>query len=199
MFERFTGGARQVVIVAQEQARQLGHRHIGSEHLLLGLLAEEHGVAAAVLQRSGLTLDGVRRDVVRLLGPCSDPLGDDDAAVLREIGIDLDAVRARVEEAFWPGALDQRPGSGRRRGLWDRRGEGTARSGHIPFTPRAKKALELSLREALRLKHRHIGTEHLLLGLLREGAGLAAQVLVGSGVALPELRQRVIEALDRAA
>jgi ATP-dependent Clp protease ATP-binding subunit ClpC len=124
MFERFSGQARHVVVSAQEEARDLDHNYIGTEHLLLGLLATSDSLASASLIALGYTHDNVR-----------------------------DAVEAVV-------------------------GRGKASpSGHVPFTPRAKKVLELSLREALQLKHNYIGTEHILLGLLREGGGRAAQIL----------------------
>ena len=98
------------------------------------------------------------------------------AKALESLGISLEAVRAQVEEIIGHG--------------------GTAPSGHIPFTPRAKKVLELSLREALQLGHNYIGTEHILLGLIREGEGVAAQVLVKLGADLSRVRQQVIQLLS---
>jgi len=142
MFTRFTDRARRVVVLAQDEARELGHSFAGTEHLLLGLLAEGEGIAALALE---------------------------------SLGISLEVVRARVEEIIG-------------------RGQITA-SGHIPFTPRAKKVLELSLREALQLGHNYIGTEHLLLGLLREGEGVAAQVLAGFGTDHARVRELVQELL----
>jgi ATP-dependent Clp protease ATP-binding subunit ClpA len=140
MFERFTDGARASVVLAQEQARRLRHSYIGTEHLLLGLLAETDDVAARILSEMGVRITGVRSDVAEIIGY----------------------------------------------------GE-TEPSGHIPFTPRAKKVLELSLREALQLGHRYIGTEHILLGIVREGEGVAAQVLVKyQGVTLEAVRERVL-------
>jgi|SRR5215211_4399507 len=124
MFERFSGQARQVVVSAQEEARKLDHNYIGTEHLLLGLLAASDSVASASLTALGYTQDDVRAKLEAMVG------------------------RGKAS-----------PG------------------GHIPFTPRAKKVLELSLREALQLKDNYIGTEHILLGLLREGQGMAAQIL----------------------
>jgi ATP-dependent Clp protease ATP-binding subunit ClpA len=142
MFERFTDRARRVVVLAQEEARLLGHNYIGTEHILLGLIHEQEGVAARVLER---------------------------------LGISLEAVRAKVESII---------------------GEGSgAPSGHIPFTPRSKKVLELSLREAMQLGHNYIGTEHILLGLIREGEGVGAQVLVNLGADLSGVRQEVIRQL----
>ena len=141
MFERFTDGARRVVVLAQEEARMLNHNYIGTEHILLGLI-HEGGVAARALE---------------------------------SLGISLDAVRQQVEQIIGQG--QQAP------------------SGHIPFTPRAKKVLELSLRESLQLGHGYIGTEHILLGLIREGDGVAAQVLVKLGADLNRVRQRVTQLL----
>jgi hypothetical protein len=116
--------------------------------------------------------------------------GESAAADLKLIGIDLDAVRAKVEETFGPDALAPRVPE--KRGLFGRR----PRS---PFTGRARKVLELALREALVLKHNYIGTEHILLGLLREGNGLAARVLVEQGFDLDDLRRRTLAAVNRAA
>jgi ATP-dependent Clp protease ATP-binding subunit ClpC len=136
MFERFTGESRQVVVLAQELARDLTHHHIGTEHLLLALLAQESSP--------------VRRGLVGL-------------------GVVPEEVRAAVLEAV-PRKKTPPPG-------------------HIPFTPRAKKVLELSLREALNRKDEHIGPEHLLLGLLAEGEGVAAQILVREGRTADRIRQ----------
>ena len=140
MFERFTERARRVVVLAQEEATELNHSYIGTEHLLLGLLRDSGSVAARAL---------------------------------RELEISQDAVRERVIEII---------GRGKQ-----------APSGHIPFTPRAKKVLELSLREALQLNHSYIGTEHILLGLVGEGEGVAAQVLIKLGGSLSRVRDKVIE------
>jgi ATP-dependent Clp protease ATP-binding subunit ClpA len=190
MFERFTGPARAVVIGARAHAKELGHRHVGTEHLLLALLSPKAGAPAAILAVAGLTEDSVRADIARLLG--AGQFGENDVAALEAIGIDLNAVRAKLEESFGPGALEPevRP---TRYGLFGRKVSGG------PFTPRAKKMLELSLREALRLKHNYIGTEHLLLGLLREGQGLAAQILHDAGVPFEPLRRDLEHALHAAA
>jgi ATP-dependent Clp protease ATP-binding subunit ClpA len=142
MFERFTDRSRRVLVLAQEEARQLNHSFIGTEHILLGLIHEGDGVAARTLDSLGITLT---------------------------------AVRERVEEAI---------------GM-----TGTVPSGAPPFTPRAKKVLELSLREALQLGHSYIGTEHMLLGLVSEGDGVAAQVLVSLGADLARVRQQVIRTM----
>lgn len=190
MFERFSSHARQVVVLAQQEGRTLHHSRIGTEHLLLGLLAEGEGVAAVTLAEAGLTLEAARAETVRLLS--GDPAGD--AEALKVIGIDLDAVRATVEETFGPGALERAQDC-------DHRGRRRARrvGGHIPFTPRAKQVLELSLREALRLGHNSIGTEHVLLGLLREGRGLGVKVLTERGIDVAALRQRVVAAAGKVA
>jgi len=143
LFERFTDRARRVVVMAQEEARKMNHKYIGTEHLLLGLLAEGEGVAA------------------KSLG---------------SIGIDLNSTRETVIETV--GVGQQAP------------------TGHIPFTPRAKKVLELALREALQLGHNYIGTEHILLGLIREGEGVAAQVLGQAEAGLQKIRQTVLTELS---
>jgi ATP-dependent Clp protease ATP-binding subunit ClpC len=143
MFERFTDRARRVVVLAQEEARVLGHNRVGTEHLLLGLLREGNGVAVKVLE---------------------------------SLRIAPDALREQLETAIGKG--EQAP------------------EGHIPFTSRAKKALELSLRESLQLGHEYIGTEHILLGLAREGDGVAAQVLTGLGVSLDRMRGEVLAVLE---
>ena len=146
MFERFTDRARQAVVLAQEEAQQLNHDYIGTEHILLGLLREGDGLAALSLRRLGIGLDTVRNEVTEMIG----------------------------------------------------RGTKAAPPGHIPFTPRSKKVLELSLREALQLGHKYIGTEHILLGLVREGDGVAAQVLVKHGADLDRVRATVLAELGRA-
>jgi ATP-dependent Clp protease ATP-binding subunit ClpC len=143
VFERFTDRARRVVVLAQEEARLLDHNYIGTEHLLLGLIQEQDGVAAKAL-------------VV--------------------MGVELETVRVQVEEMIG-------------------RGHEPA-AGHIPFTPRAKKVLELSLREALQLGHNYIGTEHILLGLVREGDGVAAEVLEKLEIDLARVRRTVIQLLS---
>jgi ATP-dependent Clp protease ATP-binding subunit ClpA len=146
MFERFTEQSRRAVVLAQEESRMLGHNHIGSEHLLLGLLHEQSGMAADVLGSAGITVE---------------------------------AARSQVEELVGHG--DKSP------------------SGHIPFTQRAKKILELSLREALEQKKSYIGTEHILLALMRDADGMGARVVERLGGSLPALRQRVLEAVEAAA
>ena len=142
VFERFNDGARRAVVLAQEEARRLDHNYIGTEHILLGLIAEHRGVAATVLE---------------------------------SLEISCESVRGQVEEIIGRG--------------------GKTPQGHIPFRPRAKKVLELSLRESLQLSHNYIGAEHILLGLVREGEGVAAQVLIKFGAGLAPVRQQVIQLL----
>jgi ATP-dependent Clp protease ATP-binding subunit ClpC len=143
VFERFSERARQVVVLAQGEARDLGHDSIGTEHLLLGLLREEQGLAAHVLESLGITLDETRASVERIVG----------------------------------------------------RGPASAATGQIPFTPEAKNTLELALREALRLGHNYIGTEHVLLGLVRVDEGPAKEILSELGTDAETIRNRVMEQL----
>ncbi len=197
MFERFTERARQAVVEGQDEALILRHRYLGTEHLLLGVTRQETSVGARALRRLGFELEPARRAVRRLVGEGPTPdasVPDDDAAALEAIGIDLDEVRRRAEAAFGPGALDRRTGRGRRRG---RCGVGPL-GGGIPFTPRAKKCLELGLREAVRLGHNYIGTEHILLGILREGQGLALELLRDQAVSPDGLRAAVMAELEQA-
>ncbi|MEG3636834.1 Clp protease N-terminal domain-containing protein [Micromonospora palythoicola] len=188
MFERFTDRAREVVRRAREEARAEGQRPVGTEHLLLAVLADGDGLAARVLRDAGVTADDLRERIRRHTATGGSGLGEADAAALREIGIDLAAIVTRIEESFGKDALREAVPAPRRR--WGRR-----RPTGGPFSARSKKALELSLREAIRLRHRHIGTEHILLGLLREGNGLAALALTEAGVDLTDVRHRVERAL----
>jgi ATP-dependent Clp protease ATP-binding subunit ClpA len=142
MFKRFTERARQVVVLAQDEARALKHNYIGTEHLLLGLFREEEGVAASVLESLDITVEEVRAEVARIIGQ-----GDEVA------------------------------------------------TGQIPFTPRAKKVLELALREALLLGHQDIGTEHILLGLVRENEGVAARILLDFDADAETVRNEVVAVL----
>ena len=181
MFERFTADARETVLGAQREARQLRHRWIGTEHLLLALLSPPDSTTAAVLARHGLTHDSVADTIASFLG------GDLDANALSTLGIDLDAVRDSVEASFGPGALDA-PSQGP--ACRDR-----SPSGHLPFSRRAKKVLELALREAIALKQKTIADGHIALGLLREGDGLAMKLLHDRGVDTLELRRDLTAAL----
>jgi ATP-dependent Clp protease ATP-binding subunit ClpA len=172
MFERFTRQARAVVVGAQLEARTLGDGAIGTEHLLLSMLSDPGTASGRALARHGLTHDDVGSDVVRRTG--GELL---DGPALTTLGIDLEAVRERVEEAFGPGSLD--------------RPRGRTPDGHIPFSPRAKKVLELALREALASGAREITDLHVLLGLLREDQGLAATVLRDRDVDPTALREEI--------
>ena len=157
----------------------LNHHYIGTEHILLGLIHEGEGVAAQSLESLGISLDRVRDLVVEIVGE-KEQLLDDIADQAQESDGEqeqlLDDIGHQAEDDG--GESEQAP------------------SGHIPFTPRAKKVLELSLREALQLGHNYIGTEHILLGLIREGDGVAAQALVKLGAELTRVRQQVIQLLS---
>ena len=177
MFERFTQDARQVVERAQVEARELHSGRVGTEHLLLALVAQDSSTSSAVLAKHGLTHRAVAESVRARVGN-----GDLDAEALTALGIDLDAVRDTVEASFGPGALDA-PAPRRRFG------------GHIPFSPRAKKAIELSLREAIALQQKTITDGHITLGLLRDSNGLAMQVLAGLGADPAAVRRDVRAAL----
>jgi ATP-dependent Clp protease ATP-binding subunit ClpA len=179
MFERFTARARWVVTAAETEASGLGHEYIGTEHLLLAMLRDT-GMANGVLTGMGLTYDGVHDHIKQMVGPGQ--LGPEDAEALSAIGIDLDAVRANMEENFGDSAVGGRRSRQR-----------------IPFSRRAKKVLALSLREAISRKHNYIGTEHLLLALIRDGEGLAAKAITDSGVSLSDLRDATVAAMTRAA
>jgi ATP-dependent Clp protease ATP-binding subunit ClpA len=139
MFERFTERARQVVVLAQEEARRLQHNYIGPEHILLGLLREDRGLGAQAVESSGVTLEHAREQLLRIVGPGKEPSGT-----------------------------------------------------QIPFTRPAKQVLELALREALALEHNYIGTEHILLGLLRQNDGVAVRILLDCDVDLADLRDELI-------
>jgi ATP-dependent Clp protease ATP-binding subunit ClpA len=169
MFERFTDEARAIVTRATSHADALQHGWIGTEHLLLGLLEDPDGRAARLLARWGVGREWVTGEIERIIGRGEPDL---DADALATLGIDLDAVRERVEQTFGAGALSG--GQRCRRGALPR--------GTLPFTPRAKKVLELSLREAIAMGDRSIGGEHVLLGIAREGDGVAAVILRSRGV-----------------
>ncbi len=142
MFERFTNRARRVIVLAQDEARELQHNYIGTEHILLGLLGEPEGLAGRALDRFGMTVTATREEITAIVGKGTEPP-----------------------------------------------------SGRIPFTPRAKKVLELGLREALSLHHNYIGTEHILLGLIREGEGVGAQILLAAAGDLAKVRTAVLDLL----
>ncbi|MGI8698087.1 MAG: Clp protease N-terminal domain-containing protein [Mycobacteriales bacterium] len=182
MFERFTKRARTVVGLAVEESVAGGHGRLGPEHLLLGLLTEDGGVGGQLLREHGLRAEAVRTDP-RLRA------GRFDAERLASLGIDLDEVRRRTEEAFGPGALDRR-----RPAIGSRRAAGAA-----PFTAEAKRVLELSLREAVDLHHRYIGTEHLLLALVQADVAPVAALLAEHGVTHTGIRAKVLAKLGRRA
>lgn len=189
MFERFSRAARTAVVAAQEQARELRSPEIRVEHLLLGLLEEGEPQLRALLEQTGLTLHGAQQSLSA--ATTDDPLGPGDAEALRSIGIDLDAVRESLEAGFGADALDRAiPADGSRRR--DRR------FGHIPFTREAKRALELSLREALARKDKSIESGHVLLGILRT-PGPVATALLGGPDAIARLRGETNTLLDKAA
>lgn len=201
MFERFTKPARAVVGSAESEARRLRQPHIGTEHFLLALLDQDAGGAYTVLHDAGLDQAAVRGTIERLVGKPARLLTDDDAEALKTIGIDLDAVLASVErslgpEVWAPPVADPEP---KRRGLLRRRQDERAVPRRSRFGPRAKKVLELSVREAIRLHSDVIGSEHILLGLLREGDGLAAKILVDAGLTIEDLRRATLDQLERAA
>ncbi|XVQ13957.1 Clp protease N-terminal domain-containing protein [Spirillospora sp. CA-255316] len=171
MFERFTKEARAAVTAAQEECRATAGDKIGTAHLLLALLHGD-GPAARALRGHGQELGALRAAVARGAGA-----GDIDAEALRTLGIDLDAVRQATESSFGEGALDAPAGR--------------FRKGHIPFEPESKKALELALRHAIRLKHNRIGSGHILLGLLHDDGTEAVRVLTAEGVDVAALRADV--------
>jgi ATP-dependent Clp protease ATP-binding subunit ClpA len=182
MFERFTRGARDVIVRAQVEARYLGDGQIGTEHLLLGVLAST-GAAASALEESGLDLSVVRA-TVPVIARKTSFTGEPDPDALATIGIDIDEIRRSVEEAFGPGALESTKAAKARAGRRPRR--------HIPFSAHAKQALEYALREALALKHREIGPEHLLLGALRNSEATASAVLREAGADPAEVRRALL-------
>ena len=255
MFERFTDGARHLVVQAQHEARRLGHNYIGCEHLLLAAAGAAEP-AGAVLRDQGVTPERVEAEIVRTIGrgraadpagraadpagraadpadPAGrgDPLHGLDREALASIGIDLDVVRARLEAAFGPDALDRAvlahrraaqasrrrqrpawrkgpvaelmrrrrarrgapPGSGPGRATAVRRPlPGPAPGGHIPFTPRAKKSLELSLREAKALHDDYIGVQHLILAQLAISDGMPRLILSALGASTESLRADIL-------
>lgn len=168
MFERFTRVARSAVIDAQEEAQGLNAATIRPEHLLLGLLAGG-GPAARTLQNQGCAESDVRAHASGL-----------DPQALKSIGINLDQVRSSTEAAFGEGSLDRPNGSRRRR---------------LPFTKQSKKALELALREAIRLQQREISDGHILLGLLRSEDPSTQRLLRSIPVDLAALREEMEETL----
>jgi ATP-dependent Clp protease ATP-binding subunit ClpA len=184
MFERFTKEARAAVAAAQEEARALHDERVGTPHLVLGASRSADGPAGSALRSVGLDPGRLRATIA------ATPAAGDrvDADALASLGIDLEQVRRRVEAAFGEGALE----SGGRAGRRGRAGCGDAK----PFSPAAKKALELSLREALRLGHNSIGAEHVVLGALRADDPALHAVLRRCGRSPEEVRAAVLAALE---
>jgi len=225
MFERFTPTARNVVQKAADAARELNHPWVGTEHLLLGMTDPASGATAEILREAAVDRERVVAEIGRLRADPPAFRNQADVEALRSIGIDLDAVIAAVERSFGPGALypalcpapparritlrgrlrrlhptylRRRLARRRHRRRDARLGAGVP-GGALPFVPRTKMVLELSLKESLSLHHDHIGSEHILLGLLREGDGLAAQILVRAGLTIADLRQRTLRSLGSSA
>ena len=237
MFERFTEEARDLVVRAVEHAIRLGHRYVGPEHILLAAVSTGQP-ASAVLRSHGVTPELVEEEIVGWvgLGAGAGLFGGLDKDALATIGIDLDAVRARIEAAFGPQALARaahaahrdlrrRPGP-RPPALvrqWRRRRrarramttvavsaprppEATGRyyapgprpSGHIPFTPAAKKILELAVREEAALQDSHVGTEHIVLALTTIKQGLVPPILAEAGASAAALRTAILDRYRRA-
>ncbi|MVU83660.1 Clp protease [Nocardia sp. ET3-3] len=196
MFERFDKAAKFAIVMAQEEARELCSSTIEVEHVLLGLLVAPDTGLREILAAHGLTADTVREALARKR--TGEPLGEEDAAALRSIGIDLDAVRESLEATFGENALDRADvpqGKWRWGKYWG--AEGGPR-GHIPFTKESKKVIELSLREALARKDDHIEAAHLMLAVLRAPNDVTRRLL-GDETAQHTLRDAVTGYLDRAA
>ena len=197
MFERFDPAARQVIVTAQLEARALRHGWVGTEHLLLGILGGGAHAGAGPFEDLGIDAAVVRGAIVADVGRGPEPsFSDADRDALGALGIDLDEVRRRVEATFGPGALDSVPPRRRR---WRRRRCDPYRSGHVPFTPRSKRSLELALREALALRSREVQAGHLLLGILAVEDGMALRLLRARGVDCRSLRDKVRQSLGEAA
>lgn len=194
MFERFTRASRSVVIDAQAHARRLGHRPIGTEHLLLAI-ASAPGTASDLLSAAGVTANDVESDLATMGGPTRSSDRDD----LASIGIDLDRVLDAATATFGADAVDSSDRDsprGRRARHRHRRADRSVR--HLPFSARAKTALGLALRESIRIGTRSITPEHVLLGVLREGRGLACEVLARRHVSFPVLRADLEQSLRAA-
>src|SRR5580693_4102766 len=193
MFERFTDKARKVVTLALAKAKEQGDDQIRPEHMLYGVTATD-GVAARALAALGVDTAAVERELGRASGASAGPLSardeaaDGDAEALAAIGIDLDEIKRRIEESFGPGALQRVPLTPGGPLNWTRK---------LPLNDQAKLSLTLSLREARALHHSYIGTEHVLLGLLRVAeqrprGEFAAATLPGLGLDPATARDRVL-------
>ncbi len=196
MFERFTDKARQVVFLAKGKATERGDDQIRPVHMLYGLAAAD-GIAARVLTAVGVDAAAIDRELGRAGGappgalPCGNEADGGDAAALAAIGIDLDEIKRRIEDSFGPGALQRVPLTPRGPLNW---------TGRLPLNDQAKLSLTLSLREARALHHNYIGTEHLLLGLLRVAdryprGDFAAVTLRDLGLDPASLRTLVLDEL----
>lgn len=189
MFERFTTEARLIVVNSQGHAQRLGHSYIGCEHLLLSLASLE-GDVGEIVRSAGATPQAIEAAIGGIIGPRWFQGLDREA--LAAIGIDLDAVREKVQAEF---GLPDRTRQARGRRPWRRgrrRRACTSNSGYIPFTPRSKKCLELSLREAIALRHKYIGPEHILLGLTRIKDGVLPEIFAAIGVSADTLRTETL-------
>jgi hypothetical protein len=199
VFERFTQDARESVVSAQDHARRLKASRIETSHLLLALCAGA-SPTALTLQRNGVTVEAVEAALPAQTTPPETPTTEDDAAALKALGIDLEAIRRSLDAAFGPGALDRLATPQERSGRFRRlRRKRTSSGGHIPFSSGAKKALELALREAIRLDSGEIRGEHLGLGLLRADDPGVTAVLTALGVRRAVLRTDLESGLRRSA
>lgn len=184
MFERFTPAAKELVLEAQAQRSALGHKKVKTEHLLLALLASD-GPCGDVLRRQGLDADRIVARLKKADGSVGSVTSEADDQLLKGLGIDVDAIRSSLDQTFGPGALDRVRDRGKP-GHADPAGLGGARKGR--FDACSKRVLEQSLRETLRLKNKHIGPEHIGLGILRDGQGVAGRLLTEEGLKPADVR-----------
>jgi ATP-dependent Clp protease ATP-binding subunit ClpA len=202
MFERFTPAAREVVVRAQHEARSFGHPWLGTEHLLLGVLAHDGRPASDVLGEVGVTLDRARQALGEICPSDAQVLRPGDAQALRTLGINLDEVRRHAEASFGHGALERAaafPRPHRRLPLRRARCDGGPVTGDLRIMPRAKQALQRAACQARDRGERHIDVEHLLLGMLDAPANLALEVLDHLGADPGTVQARLFERLGRAA
>ncbi len=203
MFERFTRAARDVVVRAQHEAADLGHDYLGTEHLLLGLIANPDTTAAHLLTARGVDAEVIDLGIAKVVPIPNRPFRDP-APLLSTLGIDLDEIRRRAETTFGADTVRRvavREAQRRRRRLRFRRCVSIAPSplGLDPFgfTPRARHTLELAAKEA-DLRRQPVSPTHLLLGVLIERKGLACEILAQAGVSLPHLTDDIRTAIDQA-
>jgi ATP-dependent Clp protease ATP-binding subunit ClpA len=173
VFEKFTNLAKRSITLSQDEAITLGHDFIGTEHILLGLVRVREGLAGEILGEQGVTADQVRAETLRLLEAAgvSANGGREATEALATIGIDVEEIRRRADDTFGPGRF---------------------RFPRPAFTMRARRVLELTLRESMELGHEEVRTEHLLLGLLAEGEGVGVKALGGVGVDPVALRTAIL-------